>query len=114
MIFFFKQKTAYEIKECDWSSDVCSSDLPQYKDGMLFRQHEFGRASVWSESGATQWHFKDAAGIRDLLKQFTKEDLAASAQRILEDQVQNILYPDRKSTRLNSSHIPLSRMPSSA
>ena len=27
MVFFFKQKTAYEIKECDWSSDVCSSDL---------------------------------------------------------------------------------------
>src|ERR1051326_8659081 len=27
-VFFFKQKTAYEIKECDWSSDVCSSDLP--------------------------------------------------------------------------------------
>ena len=25
--FFFKQKTAYELKECDWSSDVCSSDL---------------------------------------------------------------------------------------
>ena len=25
--FFFKQKTAYEVKECDWSSDVCSSDL---------------------------------------------------------------------------------------
>ena len=23
----FKQKTAYEISECDWSSDVCSSDL---------------------------------------------------------------------------------------
>src|SRR5210317_613344 len=26
--FFFKQKTAYEISECDWSSDVCSSDPP--------------------------------------------------------------------------------------
>src|SRR6056300_1104952 len=26
-VFFFKQKTAYEISECDWSSDVCSSDL---------------------------------------------------------------------------------------
>jgi len=25
--FFFKQKTAYEIDVCDWSSDVCSSDL---------------------------------------------------------------------------------------
>ena len=28
MFFFFKQKTAYEIYQCDWSSDVCSSDLP--------------------------------------------------------------------------------------
>ena len=27
--FFFKQKTAYEIVDCDWSSDVCSSDLLQ-------------------------------------------------------------------------------------
>src|SRR5213082_2062903 len=26
--FFFKQKTAYEIVSGDWSSDVCSSDLP--------------------------------------------------------------------------------------
>ena len=26
--FFFKQKTAYEIVSRDWSSDVCSSDLP--------------------------------------------------------------------------------------
>ena len=25
--FFFKQKTAYEVYRCDWSSDVCSSDL---------------------------------------------------------------------------------------
>ena len=28
LFFFFKQKTAYEIYQCDWSSDVCSSDLP--------------------------------------------------------------------------------------
>src|ERR1043165_10085059 len=28
IFFFFKQKTAYEIKPRDWSSDVCSSDLP--------------------------------------------------------------------------------------
>ena len=34
--FFFKQKTAYEIKECDWSSDVCSSDLfTMCVDGIL-------------------------------------------------------------------------------
>ena len=28
--FFFKQKTAYEIVSRDWSSDVCSSDLPWF------------------------------------------------------------------------------------
>src|SRR3546814_6826748 len=27
--FFFKQKTAYEMRISDWSSDVCSSDLTQ-------------------------------------------------------------------------------------
>src|SRR3546814_3536374 len=26
--FFFKQKSAYELRISDWSSDVCSSDLP--------------------------------------------------------------------------------------
>src|SRR3546814_4853636 len=37
IIFFFKQKTAYEMRISDWSSDVCSSDLlrsrPQEEDG---------------------------------------------------------------------------------
>src|SRR3546814_6842327 len=27
LVFFFKQKTAYELRTSDWSSDVCSSDL---------------------------------------------------------------------------------------
>src|SRR3546814_19735377 len=29
-VFFFKQKTAYEMRISDWSSDVCSSDLVAY------------------------------------------------------------------------------------
>src|SRR5881296_4517064 len=31
--FFFKQKTAYEMLLCDWSSDVCSSDLLAGENG---------------------------------------------------------------------------------
>src|SRR5881296_4584672 len=34
-VFFFKQKTAYEMLLCDWSSDVCSSDLRGWVDGKL-------------------------------------------------------------------------------
>src|SRR5213075_530972 len=33
--FFFKQKTAYEITRRDWSSDVCSSDLPSVATGAV-------------------------------------------------------------------------------
>src|SRR3546814_579773 len=36
MFFFVKQKTAYDMRISDWSSDVCSSDLPPsyFFDGM--------------------------------------------------------------------------------
>src|SRR3546814_1105333 len=34
-IFFFKQKTAYEMRISDWSSDVCSSDLRAERDENL-------------------------------------------------------------------------------
>src|SRR3546814_16796939 len=33
VFFFFKQKTAYEMRISDWSSDVCSSDLPAARRG---------------------------------------------------------------------------------
>src|SRR3546814_1712722 len=37
LFFFFKQKTAYEMRISDWSSDVCSSDLYYDKiDGMIY------------------------------------------------------------------------------
>src|SRR3546814_2878719 len=35
VFFFFKQKTAYEMRISDWSSDVCSSDL-----GIAVEDHE--------------------------------------------------------------------------
>src|SRR3546814_8504779 len=43
--FFFKQKTAYELRISDWSSDVCSSDLiavrgPQVTPGYWNRPEE--------------------------------------------------------------------------
>src|SRR3546814_1796301 len=31
IVFFFKQKTAYEMRISDWSSDVCSSDLKELR-----------------------------------------------------------------------------------
>src|SRR3546814_4338434 len=36
--FFFKQKTAYELRISDWSSDVCSSDLANINDKTIAHQ----------------------------------------------------------------------------
>src|SRR3546814_12856782 len=38
IFFFFKQKTAYEMRISDWSSDVCSSDLRDAGGGMVMAQ----------------------------------------------------------------------------
>src|SRR3546814_3654988 len=38
-VFFFKQKTAYEMRISDWSSDVCSSDLRQDRRVRLVGDH---------------------------------------------------------------------------
>src|SRR3546814_979150 len=37
--FFFKQKTAYEMRISDWSSDVCSSDLVEFAIGQAAASH---------------------------------------------------------------------------
>src|SRR3546814_11190163 len=45
--FFFKQKTAYEMRISDWSSDVCSSDLRRWRELKIEdrRQRRNGRAN---------------------------------------------------------------------
>src|SRR3546814_8901546 len=61
VFFFFKQKTAYEMRISDWSSDVCSSDLDGRQDG----RREDGQTGA--ESGGTaakhgQGHGEDSSG----------------------------------------------------
>src|SRR3546814_9042478 len=46
LFFFFKQKTAYEMRISDWSSDVCSSDLD---DQRRHAQHHGDQADAGDE-----------------------------------------------------------------
>src|SRR3546814_3350063 len=44
--FFFKQKTAYEMRISDWSSDVCSSDLVEHAHGLRQRRGPNAKSSL--------------------------------------------------------------------
>src|SRR3546814_20294942 len=58
--FFFKQKTAYEMRISDWSSDVCSSDLDARLDAHNgWRCDAGGRGSQRSGDDARQEHLPD-------------------------------------------------------
>src|SRR3546814_7661157 len=46
VVFFFKQKTAYEMRISDWSSDVCSSDLDGSAFGQEAARRDHGRQSL--------------------------------------------------------------------
>src|SRR3546814_5854885 len=52
VVFFFKQKTAYEMRISDWSSDVCSSDLALSVFGQVNDEALTLRDSIASLLGA--------------------------------------------------------------
>src|SRR3546814_7852056 len=117
--FFFKQKTAYEMRISDWSSDVCSSDLRG--DEAVFvaqgdRRAVRSVAQVLAGGAVVERHRRHAAGHRlerdvaERLRQAREQEQVGAGEvarqrfaalHAAEDEVRVL---DRKSTRLNSSH----------
>src|SRR3546814_6396546 len=60
--FFFKQKTAYEMRISDWSSDVCSSDLQRILE-ILARAADRGVPKLCARIGGKGGH--DRIGVDD-------------------------------------------------
>src|SRR3546814_4626437 len=59
--FFFKQKTAYEMRISDWSSDVCSSDLAVLAAAQAVFGHGFEYAIGFGRGAAERDHHDDVA-----------------------------------------------------
>src|SRR3546814_4512181 len=118
--FFFKQKTAYEMRISDWSSDVCSSDLhgfaaddharvrvkhlvdarPSKSDNIWTVVDLFSGCGGMSAGFARRQSFR-MLGAVDL--EYGKPCAGAGALDCNQAYSTNIGV-DRKSTRLNSSH----------
>src|SRR3546814_5464818 len=106
LFFFFKQKTAYEMRISDWSSDVCSSDLQVMAVPTIFLNGEnFGQGRM---------------ELEQILAQLDTGAETKAAEKIAAKEAFDVLVvgggpagaaaaiyaarKDRKSTRLNSSH----------
>src|SRR3546814_9103271 len=120
MFFFFKQKTAYEMRISDWSSDVCSSDLIE----QARKVRNYGAAVVvmafdevgQADTAARKVEICERAYKLLTANGFPPEDIIfdpnifAVATGIEEhnnygvDFIEACKEIDRKSTRLNSSH----------
>src|SRR3546814_9349886 len=59
VFFFFKQKTAYEMRISDWSSDVCSSDLTDIEPSPAFAP-QIGRVYLRVSTDAQDLRRQDA------------------------------------------------------
>src|SRR3546814_5690895 len=112
MFFFvFKQKTAYEMRISDWSSDVCSSDL--LDDDFELVQDTFRRFADDKLAPIAEHIHRHNDDIPEEIISGLAE-MGAFGLSIPEEYGGYGSGGDRKSTRLNSSHYCAPRMPSSA
>src|SRR3546814_2826219 len=124
-LFFFKQKTAYELRISDWSSDVCSSDLGGLHPARSRRCGAVGGGHPPCAQGADR-RLQDSARLpfsRPTAARRQRENLQTAAARRTRPRSLGVgavtgaaatgrgplagvrvLDLDRKSTRLNSSH----------
>jgi len=76
--------------------DICKGVLDKYfpifDEEKLVKESELGKSYYWAESGSTQFHFDEASEVEQLIKKYGRENIAAEAQRKLEDTVMNLVF----------------------
>src|SRR3546814_4737807 len=106
--FFFKQKTAYEMRISDWSSDVCSSDLATGAAIDLADRTTATHLCIAFATTPTR-HARLIADISSIGSSAAGLTLrnhksVSAPLRLSRPTNASAIERDRKSTRLNSSH----------
>src|SRR3546814_8250425 len=110
---FFKQKTAYEMRISDWSSDVCSSDLGLAQGDGSVQISANGRKDEIAAMASAVEVFRGNAIERKRLEAKQEADLAEKEQRVkamdklirgFDEQITAVLNTRSEEHRLNSSH----------
>src|SRR3546814_7821404 len=106
LFFFFKQKTAYEMRISDWSSDVCSSDLGTHEQDAARR--DFTLNALYYDP-LTEEVIDFHRGVADL-KNRTVRIIGDPETRYREDPVR-MLSALRSEAKLSGTVAPSSRAP---
>src|SRR3546814_5921689 len=90
MFFFFKQKTAYEMRISDWSSDVCSSDLLVPPQGIKLTPRHYAYLKI-SEGCNHRCSFCIIPSMRGDLVSRPIGDVMGEAERLVKAGVKELL-----------------------
>ncbi len=71
---------------------------PHFHDGKLVKPRHFGFPSYWRADGLFHWHFSQSEIVKKLIDTYGRENIAAEAQRVLEEQMLNFVIPWIKRT----------------
>src|SRR3546814_8812090 len=99
MFFFFKQKTAYEMRISYWSSDVCSSDLTG-----SYEVTNVVAATAGTAVGSSVPTAFDSPVVIDASNKSFTATVDGRTSLTINLPEGSYASGDRKSTRLNSSH----------
>lgn len=78
-----------DYKKC---KGVLDKYFPKFENEKLVKESELGNSYYWTESGSTQFHFDEAKEVKSLIEKYGRENIAAEAQRLLEENVLNLVY----------------------
>lgn len=80
---------------------VLNEFLPIYQNGYLKKGYNWGFPGIWLDLGGSHFHFKDTPKVVKLIKKYGSENIAAEAQRVLEEQLVNFVssWIERENTK---------------
>ena len=70
---------------------ILDSFLPKYEKNKLVRGYNWGFPGIWQDLGGAHFHFSDTPKVQKLIKKYGAENVAAEAQRVLEEQLVNFI-----------------------
>lgn len=71
---------------------------PVFKDGKLQKSIQVGMIKRWDVNGMVHFHYDQSTQVKELADKYGRENIAAEAQRVLEEQMFNFLIPWIKKT----------------